>query len=73
MGKIPTTSSRPRKAFEEALSIMLNKKRRTDDVFDLAAKKAKKSSTSSSVNSPNFLYDITLPGEEDANFPLIKC
>jgi hypothetical protein len=65
MGKIVTTGSLPRKALEEASSIVLDKKRHADDVFDMTTKKAKQSSTSSSVNPPNFVYNITLPGEED--------
>ena len=69
MGKI-ATSGRSRKALDEAPLIMSNKKRPTDDVLDTAAKKVKKSSTVSSVNPPDFVYGITLPGEEDVNSAL---
>ena len=68
MGKSATISSRPRKALEEASSIVSNKKRPADDVFETTAKKAKKAQTALSANPPNFVYDITLPGEED-----VKC
>lgn len=67
-----TTTQRPRKALGETPSAELNKKRPADDTEDSAPRKTQKYSTikanagkQSSLNPPNFVYEIDLPGDED--------
>jgi hypothetical protein len=69
----PKPRGRPRKALTETSSAVLNKKRAADDSTDAApAKKTKKSivtsndeliSLPSSATPPDFVDEITLPGE----------